>query len=106
MVRQGTFLMVIVLVFLFSAVIFGQGKPGDEFLLKGMVYASIGDNLNALEMYEKTQVLYEKTGDLWGLGWVYLYKGDTYFFKGDDSKALEMYKIAFSIFERIVDLID
>jgi tetratricopeptide (TPR) repeat protein len=105
MVRQGKFLMVIVLCFLFSTVMFGQGKPGDEYLLKGMVYASIGDNLEAIEMYEKAQMHYKNDGDLLGLGWVYLYKGDIYYFKGDYSTALEMYKEAFSIYERIGDII-
>ena len=78
---------------------------GHDYLLKGIIYSSLGDNLEAIEMYEKAQVHYKNAGDLCGLWWVYLYKGDIYYFKGDYSTALEMYKEAFSIYERIGDII-
>jgi CHAT domain-containing protein len=117
--------IVVMLVLIVSAFIFGQEKqdkqdkidkqdkqlweeipadPGDVYFRKGGAYSRTGCNSRALEMYDKALPFFKKAGNLTGQGDVYFGKGVIYSRVGKISRALEIYNKALPLFEKAGDL--
>ena len=79
-------------------------EQANIYIHKGELYAFKGDNVRALEMYEKAMSIFVKEGDIDGQGNVYLSKGNFYGYTGNYRKGLDMYDNALLFFKNAGNL--